>query len=556
MEAKPLDAGQFKAGMRSLAGAVNIITKEPTERAVDASILGGNRGTTDEVLSYTDVFGPLRVGVSGNFFHTEGWNIIAPSQRGPIDQDSGSEHKTLNGRLEYHLLPQFSLFLRGAYYDESRNTGTPLRISTTGRGFVTGGGRLQTQDGSDWQVSVFTHLSRFREHFSRVSEDRTSESPAQHQVVPSTDVGGALTWTRLFLTAHRLTAGMDFRLIEGESRDTFFSSSAVVTDRRVSRGKQNFFGFFIQDVYTPIERLHIAFGVRLDYLRNFAGRVTDTPTDLLPELVTRFPGRSHTPFSPRLSFRYQLWPALAVRGAGYQAFRAPTLAELYRQSSVEGLVLRANPGLRPEYLEGGEIGFDYTGLTSLNTRLTAYWNNLRRPIANVTTAHDPTTGEDSERTRVNLGSARVRGIEADIEYQLTPRWSLSGSYLYSEAQLLDSPQDRDLEGKRLTQVPWYGGTVGIRYYHPSLLTVLVRGRFEGKKYEDADNHDTLGGYYVIDLTLSCPLPPSWFFPHVRGGRIFLSVQNLLDRTYAVDRGGNILKVGTPVLVAGGLQLRF
>src|SRR6478609_11258660 len=26
MEAKPLDAGQFKAGMRSLAGAVNIIT--------------------------------------------------------------------------------------------------------------------------------------------------------------------------------------------------------------------------------------------------------------------------------------------------------------------------------------------------------------------------------------------------------------------------------------------------------------------------------------------------------------------------------------------------
>jgi iron complex outermembrane recepter protein len=543
-------------GNFALGGVINLITKEPTERAVDASILGGNRGTTDEVLSYTDVFGPLRVGVSGNFFHTEGWNIIAPSQRGPIDQDSGSEHKTLNGRLEYNPLPQFSLFLRGAYYDESRNTGTPLRISTTGRGFVTGGGRLQTQDGSDWQVSVFTHLSRFREHFSRVSEDRTSESPAQHQVVPSTDVGGALTWTRLFLTAHRLTAGMDFRLIEGESRDTFFSSSAVVTDRRVSRGKQNFFGFFIQDVYTPVERLHIALGLRLDYLRNFAGRVTDTPTDLLPELVTRFPGRSHTPFSPRLSFRYQLWPALAVRGAGYQAFRAPTLAELYRQSSVEGLVLRANPGLRPEYLEGGEIGFDYTGLTSLNTRLTAYWNNLRRPIANVTTAHDPVTGEDSERTRVNLGSARVRGIEADIEYQLTPRWSLSGSYLYSEAQLLDSPQDRDLEGKRLTQVPWYGGTVGIRYYHPSLLTVLVRGRFEGKKYEDADNHDTLGGYYIIDLTLSCPLPTSWFFPHLRGGRIFLSVQNLLDRTYAVDRGGNILKVGTPVLVAGGLQLRF
>jgi len=296
--------------------------------------------------------------------------------------------------------------------------------------------------------------------------------------------------------------------------------------------------------------------VRLDYFRNFSGRVTDMPTDLSPEQVSRFPDRSYTAISPRLSFRYQFWPWLALHGAGYQAFRAPTLAELYRQSSVEGLVLLANPRLRPEYLEGGELGFDYTGFPGLNTRLTAYWNNLRRPIANVTTAHDPTTGEDAERSRVNLGLARIRGIEAEIEYQLTPCWSLLGSYLYSEAQLLDSPQDRDLEGKRLTQVPWYEGTVGIRYRHPSQLTALVRGRFEGKKYEDADNHDTLGGYYVIDLTFSYPLPSRWLLSHVRAGRIFLSMQNLLDRTYVVDRGGGIFKIGTPLLVSGGLQLRF
>lgn len=543
-------------GNFALGGVINIITKEPTERTVSVSASGGNRGTTNELLSYTDVFGPFRVGVSGNFFHTDGWNIIASSQRGPIDHDSRSEHKMLNGRLEYQPLPQFSLFLRGAYYDESRNTGTRLRISNTGRGFVTGGGKLQTNDGGAWQLSVFAHLSRFRENFSRVSEDRASESPFQHQIVPSTDVGGSLTWTRLFLADHHLTAGMDFRFIEGESRDSFFSSSAPVPDRRVSKGKQQFFGFFLQDVYMPIERLHVALGVRLDYFRNFAGRETERQTGLSPELAARFPSRSDTAISPRLSFSYQLWSGLAFRGAGYQAFRAPTLAELYRQSSVEGLVLQANPRLRPEYLEGGELGFDYTGFPDFQARLTAYWNNVRRPIANVATAHDPITGEDAERTRVNLGLARIRGIEADVEYQLTPRWSLMGRYLYSEAQLLDSPLDHDLEGKRLTQVPRYGGTVGVRYHHPSLLTVLVRGRFEGKTYEDADNHDTLGGYYVIDMTISCPLPSNWISPYVRTGGIFLSIQNLLDRTYAVDRGGDIFKIGTPVLVSGGLQLRF
>src|SRR4030095_15857748 len=236
-----------------------------------------------------------------------------------------------------------------------------------------------------------------------------------------------------------------------------------------------------------------------------------------------------------------------VRGAGYQAFRAPTLSELYRQSSVEGLVLRANPSLRPEYLEGGELGFDYTGFPGLQVGLTAYWNNLRRPIANVTTAHDPTTGEDSERGRVNLGLARVRGIEADIAYQLTSRVSVLGGYLYCAAEVLDSPQDAQLEGKRLTQVPWYGGTVGLRYDDPSALTVLVRGRFEGKKFEDADNHDTLGGYYVIDLTASYPLPSGWLLPQIRSGRMFFGIQNLLDRDYIVDRGGGIFKTGTPLL---------
>jgi outer membrane receptor protein involved in Fe transport len=545
-------------GNFAMGGVINIITKAPTERAGSASILGGNRGTTDNAVSYTDSVGPLRFGLYGNFFHTDGWNIIAPAQRGPIDQDSGSEHKTLNGRLEYDLAPNFSLFFRGAYYDESRNTGTPLRSGNAQRGFLTGGGALQTADGSNWQLTLFGHLSRFRENFSEVSEDRTAEAPTQHQKVPSADVGGAFTWERRVLSKHLLLAGTDFRLIEGKSRDTFFDpdNRGEVTDRQVSKGKQHFLGFFLQDVYTPIAPLQIALGGRVDYFRNFAGGVTDTPDTTTPGTVQRFPARSKTVFSPKLSFRYQLWPGIAVRGAGYQAFRAPTLAELYRRSSVEDLVLRENPNLRPEFLEGGELGADYLGLTGLSAHLTAYWNNLRHPIANVVTARDPITGEDLERTRANLGHARVRGIEAEFEYQLTPRWSVTGSYLYSEARVLDNPSDPDLEGKRLTQVPWYGGTVGVRYVHPTLFALLVQGRFEGKKFEDSDNHDTLGGYYVIDLMLSRPLPLSGFLPGRPGGQIFLAIQNLFDRTYAVDRGGEILKIGTPFLIQGGVHLQF
>jgi outer membrane receptor protein involved in Fe transport len=399
-------------------------------------------------------------------------------------------------------------------------------------------------------------LTRFREHFSRITETRTSESPRQHQVVPSTDIGGSFTWDRSFFTTHHLTAGTDFRLIEGKTRDVFFAStSATVTNRLLSRGQQHFLGFFVQDVYAPLPRLSVALGVRVDFFRNFAGHVVDSPTDANTSTIRRSLSHSHIVFSPRLSFRYQLWPGVDLRGAGYQAFRAPTLAELYRQSSVEGLVLRENPRLRPEFLEGGEIGFDYTGLTGLSAHFTAYWNQLRRPISNTATARDPVTGEDLERTRVNLGLARIRGIEASFVYQVTPSWSIVTDYLYSEATVLDNLADPELEGKRLTQVPWFSGTIGVRYQGPSGLGLLVQGRFEGKKFEDADNHETLGGYYVIDSVLSWPLPSHWM-PSALHGRIFLAIQNILDRDYIVDRGGDIFKLGTPLLAHGGMQLQF
>ena len=528
------------------AGVINIITKTPERRAVNVKLSGGNLGTTDDDLSYTDVVGPVRLGLQGNLLHTDGYNIIAPNQRGPIDQHSGSERKAFYGRLEYSAASNLSLFLRGTLYTQSLNAGTPFRISDTDRGFITGGGTLRSTDGSVWQLNVFSHLTTFNEQFSRINAARTSESVSQIQQVPSTDVGGSLTWAKRFFTDHLLTAGTDFRLIDGETRDTFLNSSGVLTERRISKGQQDFFGFFVQDLYTPIPRLQIALGVRLDYFQNLDLSVTDTLTGQ-PTTVTKVLDRDHTAVSPKLSFRYELVDGLAVRGAGYQAFRAPTLAEQTRISSVESLIFLPNLDLRPEFLDGGELGFDYRGVPGLSARLTAYYNHLRDVIT--------TVGEEV-RTPVNLGLARIWGIEADVEYRLNSQWSLLGSYLYSNARIVDAPQDRDLEGKRLTQVPFNSGTIGVRYTNPALFNVFARVRLEGKKFEDADNMDKLAGYYVVDLTLSKPIPPLRFLPTFRGGEGFLAIQNLFDRQYDTDKGGGILKIGTPLQIQGGLRLEF
>lgn len=157
--------------------------------------------------------------------------------------------------------------------------------------------------------------------------------------MPSTDVGGFLTWTRTFLKYHQVAAGGDFRLISGQSQDSFYNSAGTyIADHKVSSGKQDFFGMYVEDVFRPRENFEIDASVRGDFFDTFDGKIADDPNPGLPTTTT-FPAHMRTATSPRLGVRYNPMKWLTLRAGLYEAFRVPTLAELYRQSSVESLVL-------------------------------------------------------------------------------------------------------------------------------------------------------------------------------------------------------------------------
>jgi outer membrane cobalamin receptor len=538
-------------GNFALGGVINIITRPAEPGVLQVATSGGNRSTTRDALSYAAAAGPVRMDVRGDVLHSGGWNIVTPSQRGPIDQDVNLDNHNVAGRLDYSFGNHGLLFARAAYYDEGRGNGTPFRDSDASRISLVGGGRVDAL-GGHFDATVFSHVSRMRQTFSDANVARTAETPTQIQRIPARDIGGSLTWSRPLFTHDLLTLGSDVRLVSGRSRDAFFDAAGHgIDDRRTSRGQQQFVGVFAQEVFTPIERLEAALGIRVDSYVNFDGRMIDAPA-AGPTTTVHFRDRRGMPVSPKLGLRYDLGSGFALRGSGYRAFRAPTLAELYRRSSVEDLVLIENPRLRPEFLDGGEVGVDYLSPGRVEVHVTGYWNNIRDAISAITTAFDPVTGEDSQRSRVNLDLARVRGFETEATYHVTRPLAVFGRYIYSEALILDAP-DPDLEGKRLTQVPEHAGVVGIRYADPRLFTALVQTRIESRKFEDPDNVDTLGGYYTIDASISRALPSAGVF---HGGRVFVAVQNLLDRDYEVDKGGGITKIGTPLLVEAGVQLRF
>jgi iron complex outermembrane recepter protein len=362
----------------------------------------------------------------------------------------------------------------------------------------------------------------------------------------------------------QLAAGGDFRLIDGQSRDGYFNpTGSFIVDRKISSGDQHFFGLFLEDLYRPKSNLEIDLSVRGDFFQNLNGKLVDMPTGQ-PQSKLTFPDRMRTATSPRMGVRYTPWQWLILRGGLYEAFRAPTLAELYRQSSVEDLILLPNPELSPEFLEGGEIGLDLRN-RGLTLGLTAYWNTLHHPISNVVTAIDPVTGADAARTRKNLGRAQIRGYEINAAYGfnwLNPfgptgaysSLNLTANFLRSEAKLVSNPPDSTLVGRRLALVPWQTLSVGMRYSDSLIGDISIEEQYQGKQWEDSDNHDLQPGYWITNLILSRAVPRLAIAPWLEGSGFFLKFQNLFNQSYIVDLGGGIPKVGTPLMIRGGLTM--
>ncbi len=550
-------------GSGAEGGVINLLPQHSVGSGFQVSSFYGTSNTVGSTLDAGYQKGPFQLQYDGSVFNTRGWNIIDESYRGPIDHDSSSFNALNGGRLQFQPTSALSLFVGGHYYEENRNLGTPFRKASANRYLFDGGGSYLTQAGR-FNLALYSHISSMDQTYSEANATRTAETPLQTQRVPSTDVGGSLTWTKTIFPHNQLIAGGDFRWIDGQSVDSYYNTAGTaVNDRQVSEGRQNFFGVFLEDVFRPTEKLEADLSVRTDVFQNLAGQNRNNPVGGT-NTVTDYSDRTRTATSPKLGMRYQIRRWIALRGALYEAFRAPTLAELYRPSSVEDLILLPNPKLKPEFLEGGEAGVDFTLPGPFALSLTGYWDIMHNPISNVVTATDPKSGEDTERTRVNFGRAQMRGYEVKSSYNFGwiswgtwalyhPNLRFEIDYLRSEAKLVYNPPDPTLEGRRLTLVPWNTGTGQMSYQDDLLGHLNVQVAFQGMQYEDSDNQDQQASYWLVNLSWAHQLPSLPSIPRLNQASIFLRIQNALDHTYIVDLGGGVPKVGTPFMLEGGFN---
>ncbi len=530
-------------GSAALGGVIDIRSRPLDLAGVEADVFGDTLPSLGIGLRGVQLAGPVAVELTSEFLGSNGYNVVAPEQRGPIDVPAGSTHVSLQGRVLADLGPRARLGAKLGFFDEHQNGGTEFTTAAAQVRSIAVTLALGAPEAPDVELAMWFRNEVFHQQRARVAPDRVSETLAGEQRVPADDEGFSVLWHAPRWGVQSIDIGLDLHRVAGSAQERLFPTAVTTTTtlERVGGGDQASAGVFVQDT-VRLGPVTLVPALRLDHWHTENGeqRLT-TPGG---ETVQTYDFRHETQLSPRLGVLWQVVDELALRGSVNRAFRAPTLGELYRPFQVGTVLTAANPNLGPETLLGAEAGVEWVPGPVFRSRATVFWNRLDDPIANVTLA-TPLPG-GAVKQRQNLGSARVRGLELAVEARPVRGWELRAAYTFVDSQVLSAPEATGTIGKRLPQDPVHRVSGAIEARPAPGWTARVEGIAAFVQYEDDLNTLPLGTQFRLDAYLARAIG--------RAVEVYAAVENVLDRRDLVGRAG-VNTLSGPFTVRVGIRLR-
>lgn len=277
---------------------------------------------------------------------------------------------------------------------------------------------------------------------------------------------------------NRLTAGVDYFHFGGESWNQAIGGG----DREMSADKtQDEVAGYIDFRQHLWDWLTFDAGVRIDHH-------SEVGTEWVPQAGLSF----HLPHS------------IELKAMGSKGFRYPTIREMY-------MFRPANPDLKPERVWNYEVSFSQRVLAGrLFYGVNVFYIDgenliMRMPV-------------DGRPLNVNTGQIENAGVEAQIGYRISPRWSVDAnySYLHMENPVLASPEHKFYAGTSFTKGRWSAST-GVQYVsglYKSLDPIEtedfvlwnVRGQFRAAQWIDlwARGENLLAQNYEINAGFPMP----------------------------------------------------
>ena len=457
-------------GSDALGGAIRIQTSDDQRIRILAD---GGSDETGRISGYLGrTVGSWQLFGAGEVFTTDGFVIVAPESRGPIDVPADSAHRSAFAAARTAIRTT-RLELRGAYFDEDRGNGTPFQTNDTIiRQFsaqASGEGL-----GGSWLARGFGTSQDYDQTFSAVAFDRTFERPTNLQHVDTGSAGATFEWQRNG-ERHAWLLNGNYRIVDAD----LFEGPPATGPVLLAPARQQLGAVVAQASFTPSDRWTIGAGARGEVWQS---ELRDGSTS--QTLVGVF---------PRASVAWRANDTLSLLAAINDAYRTPTINELFRPFAAGNTLTQANPGLLPEEAFGVE-GSALVRRGRAVSRLTAFWTRLTDAIVNVTLESSPTL---ILRQRQNAGEIRAAGVELEGDVRVGRHFALTGAAAFIDSTFVEGA---GLEGLRVPQVPrWQvsSGVIGTWRYASASLD----WRFIGQQFDDDRNQFSLDPSNMVNARI-------------------------------------------------------
>jgi len=279
---------------------------------------------------------------------------------------------------------------------------------------------------------------------------------------------------------------------------------------------------WVQDAWKIQPNLKLTLGGRLETWQALNGFNVNTTANANTGMINSTaalnqPGLNSTNFSPKASLSYdpnKEWNITANFG---EAYRYPTVTELYQNITVAGVATFANPNLTPEQDINGELNIERKWNDG-RVRLTLFEERVNNAIISQTTdVTNPVTGAQIPTTTIgNVAAIRLQGVELSGEKNnvVVTGLKLFGSVTYVDSRILSDPTfvstigGTTADGKRVPNVPDWRATLGVTYRPNDSWAYTVAARYSGKQYSTLDNTDVVShvfgafdDFFVVDMKI-------------------------------------------------------
>ncbi|MFS3137579.1 TonB-dependent receptor [Gluconacetobacter sacchari] len=308
--------------------------------------------------------------------------------------------------------------------------------------------------------------------------------------------------------AHEVSFGghWDRYMLENPTYDTNdWQASATHgngTFKTLGRGTTQTEAAWAQDAWHVLPGWTLTAGGRMEFWQAFGGyNLAGTVGQARPRVHA-----AHV--SPKATLAWRIDPLWEAKLSFGEAWRFPTVSELYQIVSTGITYALPNADLAPERVLSGEASIERRTADSV-VRLSLFQENTHDALISQMTMLDAVY----VTTNQNVTAIRNRGVECVVQKQnlLGRDIDLSNSVTYVDSRILSDPgfvsaTGTIAAGKHVPYVPAWRDTLQLTWHATARLDLTGSLRYQGRVASTIDNTDRVGhvfgafdGFLVADL---------------------------------------------------------